>query len=325
VTDLRVTFHRPKPLLGKARPPVIAVNGVSFDVAPGETLGLVGESGCGKSTTARAIAGLIPGATGSARFMGDELIGAPAQTIWEARRDLQMIFQDPYASLNPRMTVGAAVREPLEVFNVFGEDTALRQRYVQQLFETVGLDPLMINRYPHEFSGGQRQRVGIARALALRPSLIMCDEPVSALDVSIQAQIVNLLEELRDKFKIAYLFIAHDLAVVEHISHRVAVMYLGKIVEITGAAELYRSPQHPYTRALLSAIPPPDPDAAKAAKRIMLTGELPSPDAPRVGCDFANRCPLAQQSCKEQVPELVEVSPGHFAACPVTAGEKATA
>ncbi len=292
-----------------------AVNGVSFSIARGETLGLVGESGCGKSTTARAVLQLLPVTSGQVFFHDTELTALRGEKLRRARRQFQMIFQDPYASLNPRMTVGDIVAEPLQIFNV-ARGTALREQ-VQELLGRVGLNPRYIRRYPHEFSGGQRQRIGIARALALRPEFIVCDEPVSALDVSIQAQILNLLLDLKNQFQLTYLFIAHDLAAVRHVSDRVAVMYLGKIVELAPTHQLYVSPQHPYTQALLSASPIPDPklERERHKKHIMLRGDVPSSIRPPTGCAFHTRCPLAMDRCKVTAPPLKEYKTGHFTAC----------
>ncbi len=294
---------------------VRAVDGLDFFVNEGETLGLVGESGCGKSTTGRTILQLYRPTAGSVLFRGKDLAklsGEPLRKMWA---DMQMIFQDPYASLNPRMTVGDIVGEPLEVHNIAkGKD---KRERVQELLQTVGLNPYFINRYPHEFSGGQRQRIGIARALAVNPDFIVCDEPISALDVSIQAQIINLLEELQDKFHLTYLFIAHDLSVVRHISDRIAVMYLGKIMELTDRTTLYENPLHPYTRALLSAVPIPDPVIEEKRERIILTGDVPSPVKPPSGCRFHTRCPLAIPICKQVEPEWRDVGNKHFVACHV--------
>lgn len=290
-----------------------AVDGIDFFIRRGETLGLVGESGCGKSTTGRAVLQLYRPTAGQVYFEGQDLTKLKGEKLRQMRRKMQMIFQDPYASLNPRMTVGNIIGEPLEVHNIL-RGKVLKER-VQELLQVVGLNPYFINRYPHEFSGGQRQRIGIARALAVQPSFIVCDEPISALDVSIQAQIINLLEELQEQFNLTYLFIAHDLSVVRHISDRVAVMYLGKLMEMTTSLELYKNPLHPYTKALLSAVPIPDPVVEEKRKRIILEGDVPSPASPPKGCNFVTRCPMRMDICKEQEPEVRDVSGEHFVAC----------
>ncbi|MBN1933516.1 MAG: dipeptide ABC transporter ATP-binding protein [Anaerolineae bacterium] len=293
-----------------------AVDGVSFNVYRGETLGLVGESGCGKSTTGRTVLQLYRPTEGNIYFEGESLVEMKGEQLRRQRRKMQMIFQDPYASLNPRMTVGSIIGEPLEVHNVASGKE--RQERVQELLKVVGLNPYFINRYPHEFSGGQRQRIGVARALALNPSFIVCDEPISALDVSIQAQVVNLLEDLQHELGLTYLFIAHDLSMVRHISDRVAVMYLGKIVELTDRDNLYANPEHPYTQALLSAVPIPDPVVEETRKRIILEGDVPSPASPPPGCNFNTRCPKVMDVCKEKDPEFKEIAPGHWCACHLT-------
>ena len=290
-----------------------AVDGLDFHVFRGETLGLVGESGCGKSTTGRAILQLYRPTAGHVHFGDMDLTTVKGHTLRLQRRRMQMIFQDPYASLNPRMTVGAIVSEPLEVHGI-GNKKENRER-VQELLRIVGLNPYFVNRYPHEFSGGQRQRIGIARALAVNPDFIVLDEPISALDVSIQAQIINLLEDLQNQFGLTYLFIAHDLSVVRHISDRIAVMYLGKIVELTGRNELYANPLHPYTQALLSAVPIPDPVIEEKRQRIILEGDVPSPANPPTGCNFSTRCPQVMDICREQEPAFRAVGAGHFVAC----------
>ena len=291
---------------------VHAVDGVSFEIQPGETLGLVGESGCGKSTTGRCILRLIAPTSGEIWFEGKDVTHASKSELRALTRNMQIIFQDPYASLNPRMTVGAIVAEAL-IIHGLAKNAGERDDRVMQLLQTVGLHPDHVRRFPHEFSGGQRQRIGIARALAVNPKLIICDEPVSALDVSIQAQVINLLEDLQAQLGLTYLFIAHDLSVVEHISQRVAVMYLGRIVEIASSRNLYTTPRHPYTEALLSAVPIPDPTLVR--KRIVLEGDVPNPIKPPSGCHFHPRCPRAQALCKVESPPLREVASGCLAAC----------
>ena len=300
-------------LMGRTVDHVHAVDGVSFDLAAGETLGVVGESGCGKSTTGRCILRLIEPTSGEVWFDGKNVTTANKTELRALARDMQIIFQDPYASLNPRMTVGAIVGEALTIHKLAKTAREHEERVVQ-LLETVGLNADHMRRYPHEFSGGQRQRIGIARALAVSPKLVVCDEAVSALDVSIQAQVINLLEDLRDQFKLTYIFIAHDLSVVEHISHRVAVMYLGRIVEIAPAKALYTEPRHPYTEALLAAVPIPDPSIKRT--RVHLQGDVPSPIHPPAGCHFHTRCPIAQKGlCDKEKPLLKTVGEGHAVAC----------
>ena len=316
VRDLRKHYTTPKRWLRPARPSIQAVNGVSFDVARGETLSLVGESGCGKTTTAKSVMRLVEPTSGSVQLEGRELLSLSAEDMRMRRRDFQMVFQDPYASLNPRLTAGDIVAEPLRNFGMGA--AAERRERVQWLFSRVGLRPEAAKKFPHEFSGGQRQRLGIARALALNPKLIVCDEPVSALDVSVQAQVLNLLMDLQAEFGIAYLFVAHDLAVVRHISHRVAVMYLGHIVEIADRDTLFSAPLHPYTEILLSAVPVPNPRTP--ARRMLLQGDPPSPANPPSGCRFHTRCPMAQAVCKEKAPELGErpsssANGSHLVAC----------
>jgi oligopeptide transport system ATP-binding protein len=307
ISDLKVHFALPR---GRT---VKAVDGVTIDIYQGETLGLVGESGCGKSTLGRAILRLIEPTSGKVWYRQRELASLSPRQMREERRHLQIIFQDPYASLNPRMTIGQIVGEPLETFGLArGKDVGRR---VQELMETVGLSKRFIKRYPHEFSGGQRQRIGIARALAVEPDFIVADEPISALDVSIQAQIMNLLEQLKREKELTYLFISHDWRAIRHLSNRVAVMYLGKLVELGDAKAVYREPLMPYTRALISAVPVPDPVVEAQRQRIVLEGDVPSPINPPAGCRFHTRCPYAVQACKEVEPPLTEIRPQHFAAC----------
>lgn len=313
VEDLKMHFPIFRGVLQRQVGAVHAVDGVSFNVHRGETLGLVGESGCGKSTAGRTILQLYKPTAGQVHFDGVDLVTLKGEELRLMRRKMQMIFQDPYASLNPRMTISDTVGEPLMVHNVAtGKEI---QERVEHLLEVVGLNPSFASRYPHEFSGGQRQRIGIARALALQPSFIVCDEPISALDVSIQAQVVNLLEELQEQFNLTYLFIAHDLSMVRHISKRVAVMYLGVIMELADRDDLYLNPLHPYTQALLSAVPIPDPIADAKRTRMILEGDVPSPVNPPSGCRFRTRCPIAEKVCAESRPDFREVTPGHFVAC----------
>lgn len=293
---------------------VRAVDGISFFINRGDTLGLVGESGCGKTTAGRTLLGLYPATAGIATIDGHNIIAAKGHDLMAIRRKAQMIFQDPYASLNPRWTINSIISEPLRVHKLLRTEKERTER-VKELLELVGLNARQINRFPHEFSGGQRQRIGVARALASDPVFIVCDEPISALDVSIQAQVVNLLEDLQDKFQLTYLFIAHDLSMVRHICDRVAVMYLGLIVELAERNELYETPLHPYTKALLSAVPIPDPKKDRARHRTILTGDVPSPINPPSGCRFHPRCPIAKTHCSELIPEWREITPGHFVAC----------
>jgi oligopeptide/dipeptide ABC transporter ATP-binding protein len=311
VRDLRKHYPVRKGVFGRLAGKVHAVDGISFSIAASETLGLVGESGCGKSTAGKTILRLIDPTAGAIEWRGQRIDALDRAAMRPFRRELQAVFQDPYSSLNPRLRAADIVAEPLRNYERLGA-AAARER-VAWLFEKVGLRPDQMIKYPHEFSGGQRQRLGIARALAVRPKLIVCDEPVSALDVSVQAQVINLLEDLQAEFGVSYLFVAHDLAVVEHISHRVAVMYLGKIVELTDKRALFRDPQHPYTEALLSAVPVPDPRAQK--KRIILPGDVPSPITPPPGCRFHTRCPYAEERCRREEPLMKEVRPKHFVAC----------
>jgi oligopeptide transport system ATP-binding protein len=313
VEQLKKYFPIRRGVLRRVVGNIKAVDGVTFEVYRGETLGLVGESGCGKTTIGRTITRLYEASAGHIYFNDTDLTRLKGKALRRMRRKIQMVFQDPYASLNPRMTVFGIVSEPLVIFNtVLSRE---RKNRVAELLQLVGLNPAIMSRYPHEFSGGQRQRIGLARSLALNPDLIVCDEPISALDVSIQAQVVNLLEELQERLNLTYIFIAHDLSMVRHISRRVAVMYLGKIVELTDRETLYAKPLHPYTQALLSAIPVPDPYVEEQRRRILLEGDLPSPANPPKGCHFNTRCRQAQAACFENDPEFIEVEPGHQVAC----------
>lgn len=315
VSDLQMHFPINRGIVFQRQVGAIkAVDGVNFNLYKGETLGLVGESGCGKSTTGRAILQLHRPTGGRVVFEGKNLVETKGEELRRMRRRMQMIFQDPYASLNPRMTVGSIVGEPLEVHGI-GKSRKERQERVQELLKIVGLNPYFVNRYPHEFSGGQRQRVGVARALAVNPSFIVADEPISALDVSIQAQVINLLEDLQEELNLTYLFIAHDLSVVRHIADRIAVMYLGKIAEVADRDELYENPMHPYTQALLSAVPIPDPVIEKQRQRIILEGDVPSPANPPQGCNFCTRCPRVMDVCREQEPPFKDYGDGHYVAC----------
>jgi oligopeptide transport system ATP-binding protein len=313
VKDLKKYFPVRGGLIKEKRQVLKAVDGVSFDIYRGETLGLVGESGCGKTTVGRTILKLYPPTDGRIIFDGDDITELNDRQMRSYRKRMQIIFQDPYASLNPRMTVGDIIAESIDIHKIaYGEE---RKAMIYDLLSKVGLSREHANRYPHEFSGGQRQRIGIARALAVNPDFIVCDEPISALDVSIQAQVVNLLEDLQDEMNLTYLFIAHDLSMVKHISDRVGVMYLGKIVEMAESSELYSKPLHPYTQALLSAIPVPDPDTMEQRERIILKGDVPTPINPPSGCRFRTRCPIAREICAEQEPEMKDYGGGHMAAC----------
>ena len=318
VRDLKVHFPIYKGAIFRRQVnSVKAVDGIDLEIRSGETLGLVGESGCGKSTTGRALLNLyekgVANISGQVIYDGKDLTKLEHKALQPYRQKLQIIFQDPYASLNPRMTVGAIISEPIRIFKLESGDRIMER--VRELMEVVGLSPSMVRRYPHEFSGGQRQRIGIARALALRPDFIVCDEPISALDVSIQAQVMNLMQDLQKQLNLTYLFIAHDLAAVRHISDRVAVMYLGRVVELADADEIYKNPQHPYTKALISAVPVPDPSLKGSRGRTVLGGEVPSPLNPPSGCTFHTRCPLAEARCKTESPTLRDVGEGHRAAC----------
>jgi oligopeptide transport system ATP-binding protein len=315
VQDLKKHFPISRGLILQRNAGVVrAVDGVSFSIQRGETLGMVGESGCGKTTVGRTMLGLYPATSGSVMIDGDDIIHARGKDQLGIRRKAQMIFQDPYSSLNPRWTVNSIVSEPMHVHKLFASNKERTER-ARELMNLVGLNPNLINRFPHEFSGGQRQRIGIARALASDPLFIVCDEPISALDVSIQAQVVNLLEELQDQFGLTYLFIAHDLSMVRHICDRVAVLYLGVMVELAERDELYENALHPYTQALLSAVPIPDPRKDRARKRTILTGDVPSPINPPSGCRFHTRCPIAMEVCKKEVPIWQEAAPQHWVAC----------
>jgi len=314
VDDLKMHFPIRRGLLQRTVGFIKAVDGVSFEIRQGETLGLVGESGCGKSTAGRALLQLLPPTAGRVFFEGEDLTKLSGEVLRRKRQRMQMILQDPYASLNPRMTVGDIIGEPLEAHGLAPRGPEMHER-VKQALARVGLNPNFTNRYPHEFSGGQRQRVGIARALAVNPSFIVCDEPISSLDVSIQAQVVNLLEDLQNQLNLTYLFIAHDLSMVRHISDRVAVMYLGKLMELATRKELYGNPLHPYTQALMSAVPIPDPVLEAQRQRVILSGDPPSPANPPQGCVFSTRCPLAIDICRQQVPEWREVRPQHWVYC----------